>query len=113
LLLNFASLRLGVKQGFRWGKKKGLVAEARIVDVVRPGSGRRRTTSFSSEPLSFSRQLSWLRSSSIDSPIRICDLKKSQRDSYIESLHSNVKKKMHLSTHSLDVFTRVFRSAMR
>ena len=29
-------------------------------------------------------------------PIRICDKKKSQRDSYIESVHSNVKKKMHL-----------------
>src|ERR1019366_8974505 len=29
-------------------------------------------------------------------PIRICDSKKSQRDSYIESVRSNVKKKMHL-----------------
>jgi hypothetical protein len=30
-----------------------------------------------------------------DSPIEICDLKKSQRDSYIELLEKKVKQKMH------------------
>src|ERR1700733_5984846 len=61
-----------------------------------PKTGRRETTSFSSEPLSSSRQLSWLRSSLFDSPYSNLRFRKSQRDSYIESVHSNVKKKMHL-----------------
>ena len=59
-----------------------------------PSAGHRHTTFSSWGRLSFSR-LSWLRSSSIDSPNSNLRFKKSQRDSYIESLHSNVKKKMH------------------
>ena len=67
-----------------------------MLKIGAPKTGRPETTSFSSERLSSSQQLSWLRSSLFDSPYSNLRFKKSQRDSYIESVHSNVKKKMHL-----------------
>jgi hypothetical protein len=67
-----------------------------MLKIGAPKTGRRKTTSFSSERLSSSQLPSWLRSSLFDSPYSNLRFKKSQRDSYIESVHSNVKKKMHL-----------------
>ena len=95
-LASYLCLDLSPRSHAHQIKKAPLPGPCVAVDVYTLKTGCCRTTSFSSEQLSFSRQLSWLRSSSIDSPYSNLRFKKSQRDSYIESLRSNVKKKMHL-----------------